>query len=177
MKNKGFTLVELLAVITLMALLSLAAFELLDSVNRGNKKKSEEVQVKNILSSAIAYVPTSDVRLPERTINDPNYLTGGYDVYTVENGQPNKILSSKKPIEKVCLSLDYLHSEGIIEDNIESPMTGKPYENALVCILLVNSSTKDSLESKLEEEDLMWTYDGVYLYYFDTSNRANSSLF
>lgn len=172
MKNRGFTLVELLGVITLLGLLALAAFELLDSVNKGNKEKAEAIQIDSILASAIAYVPTSDVKLPEKSGNAIDTLTGGYDLYTVENGIPVKKLSSGVPVEKVCFSLEYLYSEGIIEDNIISPMTGEPYENPLVCVLLISPTTKTDIEKELENLEFTWNYDGTYLYYFDTGDRA-----
>lgn len=166
MKNRGFTLVELLAVITLMALLSLAAFELLDSVNKGNKEKAEAVQINNILTSATAYVPTSDIRLPSVAATDVYNGNVGFDLYDVTNGKASKYLSTSSSIDLACISLKYLQIEGVAEDNIKSAMTGEAYPNPMVCIALVNPSTKSNIEKQLKDKDMTWIYNGTYLYYF-----------
>lgn len=193
MKNRGFTLVELLGVITLMALLSLAAFELLDTVNKENKEKAEEVQIKEILDAAIAYVPTSDILLPD--VEDAYPYKGGKTYCKGTSVSPKQYLqlpytsidSSKIEVQnmknagytKLCettLTLNYLVEIGQLEKIPNNPITGKPYNgNSKIRIFLISDSKtaeKDLAEyikevnpssSKMEKP---WKYDGNYLYLF-----------
>ena len=65
--QEGFTIVELLGVITILGILALVSFSALDSINKNDKKKAYDIQINGILESAISYVPTSDITLPTGT--------------------------------------------------------------------------------------------------------------
>lgn len=193
MKNKGFTLVELLAVITLMALLSLAAFELLDSVNKGNREKAEEIQIKNILASAIAYVTSSKVNLPNVEIENSKcrYSTTNSDdyfgaTYTADSDYKNLVepmYSSDKHICYTKLSLAYLIANGILEENIVSPNADEVYDPTGSDVYIYYVKDKESAENFLKGSYINFQmrydssrskYDGSYLYYFDYKTNKKS---
>ena len=191
MKNRGFTLVELLAVITLMALLALAAFELLDSVNKGNKEKAENVQISNILTSAISYISTSEIKLPDvadayadkRGISNCAGKSNG----ELAQASYNDLEDEKKVVQnmqkegytKICstrVSLKYLSEVGIVESRIKNPITGKYYSMAESEILIYYITNARKAEEELQlnltyrddtKMDKPWKYDGNYLYFFD----------
>lgn len=191
MKNRGFTLVELLAVITLMALLSLAAFELLDSVNKGNKEKAEDIQIKNILTSAISYISTSEIKLPD--IADAYIDKRGFSTCVGKsNGELNQAayngLEDEKKVAqdmqkngytKVCstkVSLNHLSEAGIVESRIKNPITGKYYSMSESGILIYYITNTRKAEEELQlnltyrddtKMDKPWKYDGNYLYFFN----------
>lgn len=172
MNKNGFTLVELLAVITLMGLVAIASFEILDSVNKENKVKTENSQIKSILSSAISYVPTSDVKLPNKIGDIENRTCSPIATYKL-NEESEKIIVAPSQICVTEISLRYLVEEGILEDNIKNPITGNYYDldESVVRIFLLsdktiaNSKLKVSASSISKTED-PWKYDGNYLYYF-----------
>ena len=55
MKNRGFTLVELLVAISLLALLTVIAIPTLRAFQTGNSKKQYESYAKSVTSSAKLY--------------------------------------------------------------------------------------------------------------------------
>lgn len=151
--NKGFTLVELLAVITIIGLLGLIALESIESVNKGNKEKTEEIQRQNILTSAIAYVPTSNVYLPNVT---PDTSGCAHYKYTSSNvsGSGNKIC-------EVQVSLEYLVNEGVLEDDLSNPENGEKINmsESYVSIWYLTSAS-----SYTEERKAQGQFDGPYFY-------------
>ncbi len=182
MKNRGFTLVELLGVITLMALLSLAAFEVLDSVNKGNKEKAEETQIANVIDAAISFVPTSHVKLPN--ISDAylyNNCEGKSSDYIVQAKYGSKEelkkleekLAKYKDICETKVTLEYLSNEGLIDEKVKNPITGKYYsKDSGVRIFLVTDKTAAEKRFKQEPNaytkmETPWKYDGNYIYVFD----------
>jgi prepilin-type N-terminal cleavage/methylation domain-containing protein len=56
MKNRGFTLVELLGVVAILAMLGLIVIPVISNVLSDNKKKLYDVQIKNIESAANSYI-------------------------------------------------------------------------------------------------------------------------
>lgn len=147
--NRGFTLVELLAVIAILAIIAVASFEAIDSVNKGNKEKAEKVHIQNILNSALSYVPTSDIVLPN------SEAISGCNTYKYKKTGMTKINSS----DKVCVVEVYLSKlvdEGVLDNNLKNPLTGKELnmDESYVKILYM---TKGS-------EDTVGKYDGQYFY-------------
>ena len=151
--TKGFTLVELLAVITILGLLGIIALEAIESVNKGNKEKAEEIQRQNILTSAIAYVPTSSLHLPDTTPGTSGCKTYSYSA-------TGKSASGSNVCE-VKIYLNFLVKEGILEEQIENPLTGGyiNMDTAYVRILYVTS-----LSSISEERRKLGQFDGNYFY-------------
>lgn len=175
MKNKGFTLVELLAVITLMALLSLAAFELLDSVNKGNREKAEEVQIKNILAGAISHVSSSNILLPNTDYFNQNCLRNSNEYIEATYGESEPPSNaSKKNICMTRINLQYFVSKGVLEEDIVNPQTGMLYDitDSDVKIMYVTKDNKDRVEDFVKGYGDYWKYDGVYLYFLDYKDSS-----
>ena len=157
--NKGFTLVELLAVITIIALLGIVALESIESVNRGNKEKAEKVQRESILESAIAYVPTSKVKLPNVIPGTAGCVTYRYT--------PSGTTGSGSSICEVRLSLSFLVQEGLLENKIEDPVAGKDLNmnNSYVSIkYLTRASDIPSSERDRGQFDGNYFYEVHYAY-------------
>jgi prepilin-type N-terminal cleavage/methylation domain-containing protein len=151
--TKGFTLVELLAVITILGLLGIIALEAIESVNKGNKEKAEELQRQNILTSAIAYVPTSDIYLPDTVPGMSGCSTYAYSA-------TSKTTSGSHVCE-VRIILNYLVKEGILEEQIENPLTGAyiNMDSSYVRIYYVTSLSSISKERREKGQ-----FDGNYFY-------------
>ncbi len=100
MKNKGFTLVEILAVITIVGLLALITIPTVDSMIRSSKEDAYVIQKDAILSSLKNYASANPFVLPSnkgetlnRTIGELK-LAGFLEVET------------KNPINDLCFSND-----------------------------------------------------------------------
>lgn len=152
-ETKGFTLVELLAVITILGLLGIIALEAIESVNKGNKEKAEEIQRQNILTSAISYVPTSDIELPNVTLGTSGCKT---HTYTASSNS-----TSGSSICEVKITLNYLVKEGVLEENIKNPLTGE-YINMDSAYVRIHYVT--SLSSVTEDRRKLGQFDGNYFY-------------
>ncbi len=150
MKDKGFTLVEMLAVITIIGLLALTTLEAMDIVNRKNKESAFEVQVDSILNSAISYVPTSQILLP--TISKSSGCKS-----LIYNNVTDHTSETSDNLCEVKVSLQALYKEGVLSKEINNPKTGKPL--VLSASYIVITYGKDS---KAEED--LYEYDGLYLY-------------
>ena len=149
MKDDGFTLVELLGVITILAILAVATFEAIDVVNRKNKEQTADIQRDSILSSAISYVPTSKITLPSVIKGTSGCTTSNY---------PSAPTTSN--VCEVKIPLQYLHDEGVLEDEIKNPQSGKVLDmaNSYISIVYVTSANKSQYEEALGK------YDGPYFY-------------
>lgn len=65
MKNKGFTLVEILAVITIIGLLALITIPTVDSIIRSSKEEAYEVQKDSILMGLKNWAASKTLTLPD----------------------------------------------------------------------------------------------------------------
>lgn len=92
MKKKGFTLVELLAVITLLALIMIVVVTSTSASNRNMRKDLKESEVRLIYSAAETYIQK----------NKNEYPTVEGNIY--------------------CISLKDLINEGLLEDNLVNAM-------------------------------------------------------
>ena len=72
MKRKGFTLAELLAVITILGVIALIVFPAVNKTIKNSKEKSYNQQIESILSSAENWTMENMTSLSD--INE-NYLT------------------------------------------------------------------------------------------------------
>jgi len=98
MKQKGFTLVEILAVITIIGILALITIPTVDSIIRGSKNDAYEVQKNSILASLKNWAASKTLTLPDvngetltTTIGDLK-KAGFIDVET------------KNPVNDLCFS-------------------------------------------------------------------------
>lgn len=108
--NKGFTLVELIAVITILGLLAIITTPAYDSISKNIKENNYNSKKNSIKAQTIAYV--------EKYLKNEAY---DYDI--------NNNLAENK----LCFSVDYLIKSGIIssdsekEEYIENNVTGQKY--------------------------------------------------
>lgn len=100
MKRKGFTLVEILAVITLIGVLALIAIPTVDAIIKSSKERAYADQKKVIISAARDWAAANIMTLPE-VDGESTYITlgdlklGGYIEVEVIN-----------PINELCISND-----------------------------------------------------------------------
>ena len=158
--NKGFSLIELLAVLTIMALLGVITLQVIDGVNKKNKEQAEEVQIDSILTSAISYVPTSDITLPDIEWAG-TCPTGQTNV--VNYPIPASASDTNKCMVKVFLKV--FTEECVMNEKIKNPRSGK-------CIKMDTSYVTiryaTSLSSIPESERKIGKFDGPYFYqYFE----------
>lgn len=65
MTKRGFTLVELLAVIVVLGLISLLTIPVVDRIIKDNREKADDVNVDTILNAAYDYVQQNPSKIPE----------------------------------------------------------------------------------------------------------------
>lgn len=102
MKSKGFTLVEILAVITIIGLLSLIVIPSIDAIIKSSKDDTYEVQINLILAGLENWAAANVFELP-----------------SVENG-----------VETITLG--ELKTSGFIDVDIRNPKTDECFRNDIV---------------------------------------------
>ncbi|MDD3453431.1 MAG: type II secretion system protein [Bacilli bacterium] len=103
MKNKGFTLAELIGVLVILALISMIAVPAISSSIKQYKSKVCEVQLENITEAGKSWAANNLEQLPETNEDDPR------DVY-----------------------LSTLIQYGFIDEDVKNPKTKEPFEAGLV---------------------------------------------
>lgn len=98
--KKGFTLIELMAVIILLGVLGLIATVSVTNVIKENKGKACNIQLNNIISSAKAWASKNTFSLP-----------------TTEG-------------ETVVITIQDLKDAGFLDDSIINPKTNKEFSNS-----------------------------------------------
>lgn len=100
MKIKGFTLIEIMAVITIIGILALITIPSVDSIIKSSKKDAYEIQKKEILTGLKNWASSHTLTLPAtegetETVTIGQLKTAGFiDVET------------KNPINNLCFSND-----------------------------------------------------------------------
>lgn len=110
MKKNGFTLVELLGVVTILVMLGLIIIPTINKVVSDNKVKLYNVQIKNIKSGASSFV-------------SENVLS--FDV-------PNN--------GSIGIKLGKLKELGYVDNNITNPITREQFDDNLVIIITNSSN-------------------------------------
>ncbi|NLM63382.1 MAG: DUF5011 domain-containing protein, partial [Mollicutes bacterium] len=100
-KKKGFSLVELLAVIFVMGIISIIAIPTIDKAIKQSREELYKVQINNIITATKNWSSKNFILLPE------------------EDG------------ELITLTLGQLKIGGFIDENIQDPKTKKPFPNDL----------------------------------------------
>lgn len=100
MKNKGYTLVEVLAVIVILGLLVAIIVPTLDSVIDSNKKRSYDLQVKLLLTGLEEWGAANVFKLPE---NEGEFLIKKVGELKKEGFLDNDL---RNPITDSCISND-----------------------------------------------------------------------
>ena len=104
-KKNGFTFVEILAVITIIGILTLISLPTIEKILKNNKEKLYEKQLDNIVLSLKSWASDNREYLPEDT--------GGVLTITLGN----------------------LKSEGYIEHETKNPITNKCFDNSMNLII------------------------------------------
>ena len=99
MNKKGFTLVELLAVIVLLGLIGILTVPVVEKIIRDNREKVNQVNIDTILNAAYDYAQMN-----------PRYL-------------PDNVNGSKGTI----ILLDDLYKNGLLKEDMVNPTTEKGY--------------------------------------------------
>lgn len=108
--NKGFTLVELIAVVTILGLLAVITTPAYDTISKNIKERNYESKQSTIKAQTLAYV--------EKYMKNDTY-------------DPEKNLNP----QTLCFTVRYLIQNGIIssdsetDEYIENNVTGEHYEN------------------------------------------------
>lgn len=114
--NKGFTLVELIAVVTILSLIAIITTPAYDSISNNIKTRNYESKKSTIKAHTLSYV--------EKYLKNEAY-DGTRDV---AEGEKSKTL---------CFSVNYLIRNGIIssdsetDEYIENNVTGEKYRNEI----------------------------------------------
>lgn len=115
--NKGFSLVEILGIIVVLSILTIASFTVLDGVIKRNVEKTYKIQMNEILDGAISYTNST------RGVVIPNKLeTSGCAEAKITSGT---FSGSKENICKLTIDLQTLYDEGILDENLKNPKTKK----------------------------------------------------
>ena len=138
MNRKGFTLVELIAVITIMSLIAIITTPAYDSISKSIKTRNYESKKNTIKAHTLNYVE--------------KYLKNeAYDETT------SKIL---------CFSVNYLIRNGIIssdnekEEYIENNVTGEKYVNDEIFVKVIYDLKKLKLVGIVKDDEAINDNDG-----------------
>lgn len=125
--NKGFTLVELIAVVTILGLLAIITTPAYDTVSRNIKTRNYDSKRKAIEAQTLSYV--------EKYLKNETY-DGSDSTHTL------------------CFTVDYLIKNGIVssdsetEEYIENDLTGKKYTGSSDYVKITYNLTKLKLEAE-----------------------------
>lgn len=111
--KKGFTLIELIAVILLLGVLSVIAVASIDRVLKENKEKAYNTQIENIKSSTEVWIGKHIFEMPS---NNSEYI---------------------------IITLKDLKDDGLVSDDITNPMTKEQFDNSLQIKITVNNNNYD----------------------------------
>lgn len=113
MKKNGFTLVELLAVITILGIMSLIAAPTVERITKENKEKIYQTQLDNIVLAL------------------KNWATD------------NKELLPTKKSEVLTLTLGSLKADGYLEYELKDPKNNKCFDNDMILLITKEEKNYD----------------------------------
>ena len=119
MKNRGFTLVEILGVIVVLSLLVVGTYTVVDGIARRNTKTLYKAQVSEIIDGAVNFASnTKGVHLPDKPMG-----TGGCQSVEIKGSSIPDY--NRENIYKIKIYLDAIVNEGILDENIKNPVKDK----------------------------------------------------
>ncbi len=113
--NRGFTLVELLAVVVLIGILSVVAVSTYRGVNESAKNKSLEAKIEHITSAAEKWARENNITT-KTNISVNNLVVEGY--ITADEVSPDGLAMIKNPVNgqnMICNTIDISFSNGQIK--------------------------------------------------------------
>lgn len=118
MKNKGFTLVELLAVIILIGVLSLIVTVTVNNTIKENKQKSCNIQIENIKTGAKNWASKNVFRLPSEeggniTLTLKDLKDSGFVVKDIKNPKTGELFDDNITIKITRKDNDYSYEIGV----------------------------------------------------------------
>ena len=160
-KNRGFTFVELLAVITIIGVLALIALPTIEKITKENKEKIYQTQLDNIILSLKNWASDNRIYLPEKdgeilTITLGNLKSDGYIEYDIKNPKNNKCFSNEMALKitkvnnnyNYSIDLDTINESELCEVDMDNPiiiLNGNSVENVEINSVYVDKgvSAKD----------------------------------
>lgn len=158
MNRKGFTLVELIAVITIMSLIVIITTPAYDSISKSIKTRNYESKKNTIKAHTLNYV--------ERYLKNETY-----------DGTRTNAES-----KTLCFSVNYLIRNGIIssdnekEEYIENNITGEKYANDIIFIKVIYDTTNLKLVGIVKDDKSITDSSGKEIVHsFDDVDCTNGS--
>ena len=139
--KKGFTLVELLGVIVILAVISMIAVPLIDrSINEGDEDLYN-TQMNQILKAAKNYYAENLEKL--NSVDSSCEIT-------------DSSLCGEEEGPACCVNLNKLISDGYLPTEVNNPKTGKPFSNTLTYVTVTRVASdedKEHFEYTVNTED------------------------
>lgn len=157
MNRKGFTLVELIAVITIMSLIAIITTPAYDSISKSIKTRNYESKKNTIKAHTLSYVE--------------KYLKN--EVYDgTSTGTKSKTL---------CFSVNYLIRNGIIssdsetDEYIENNVTGEKYRNEIFIKVIYDTTNLKLVGIVKDDEEIKDSSGNIIVHSFDNASYTCGS--
>lgn len=157
MNRKGFTLVELIAVITIMSLIAIITTPAYDSISKSIKTRNYESKKNTIKAHTLSYVE--------------KYLKN--EVYDgTSTGTKSKTL---------CFSVNYLIRNGIIssdsetDEYIENNVTGEKYRNEIFIKVIYDTTNLKLVGIVKDDEEIKYSSGNIIVHSFDNASYTCGS--
>lgn len=138
--KKGFTLVELMAVIVIIAVLALIITpNALNAISK-YRKRLYDTQIDNIVSAAKHWAADKmEERICLICVPDPEYTISGKDCANL--GGEGCIEASKGSNASLSVKLSELINGGYLQENVENPKTDKKFASCVTTVITIDSTT------------------------------------
>lgn len=153
MRKKGFTLIELMAVIVLIAVLALIITpNALNAIKKYNNRLYD-TQIDNIISAAKNWAADIiDTRGCLICVTDPETVVSGKVCKNI--GGEGCMEASKGTTETTGVRLSELINGGYLQDNVKNPKTDENFASCVLVNISINSQTGD-YEYKISNPDIL----------------------
>lgn len=150
--NKGFTLVELIAVVTILSLIAIITTPAYDSISNNIKTRNYESKKSTIKAHTLSYV--------EKYLKNEAY-DGTRDVAEDEKSKT------------LCFSVNYLIRNGIIssdsetDEYIENNVTGEKYRNEIFIKVIYDTTNLKLVGIVKDDEEIKDSSGNKIVHSFD----------
>ena len=158
--NKGFTLVELIAVVTILSLIAIITTPAYDSISNNIKTRNYESKKSTIKSHTLSYV--------EKYLKNEAY-DGTRDVAEDEKSKT------------LCFSVNYLIRNGIIssdsetDEYIENNVTGEKYRNEIFIKVIYDTTNLKLVGIVKDDEEIKDSSGNIIVHSFDNASYTCGS--